>query len=84
MVIRPTAEQARIIQFSGSRLVVKARAGSGKTTTFFQIAQAYPRERMLYLAYSRAIRDAAAQRFPKRQVDCKTSHQLAFPSSESC
>lgn len=79
MVIRPTAEQARIIQFSGSRLVVKARAGSGKTTTFFQIAQAYPRERMLYLAYSRAIRDAAAQRFPKRQVDCKTSHQLAFP-----
>lgn len=79
MVIRPTAEQARIIQFTGSRLVVKARAGSGKTTTFFQIAQAYPRERMLYLAYSRAIRDAAAQRFPKRQVDCKTSHQLAFP-----
>lgn len=32
---------------------------------------------MLYLAYNRAIRDEAERRFPFN-VECKTSHQLAF------
>lgn len=34
---------------------------------------------MLYLAYNRAVRDEAEQKFPFN-VECKTSHQLAWPN----
>lgn len=72
-----TAEQAKIATYTGRRLVVKAYAGSGKTFTLVLYARNNPRQRMLYLAYNRAIRDEAVSKFPAN-VDCKTSHQLAF------
>lgn len=72
-----TAEQALITGYKGTRLVVKAYAGSGKTSTLVKYALRNPRERILYLAFNRAIRDEALSKFPSN-VDCKTSHQLAF------
>ncbi|CAI1876912.1 MULTISPECIES: UvrD-helicase domain-containing protein [Serratia] len=74
-----TPEQAAIIGWSGSKLVVRAFAGTGKTSTLVRFALANPDTRMLYLAYNRAIRDEAEQKFPFNVV-CKTSHQLAWPN----
>lgn len=74
-----TPEQAAIIAWKGTRLVVSACAGSGKTTTLRRFAEENPTERMLYVAYNRAIRDEAEQKFPFNVI-CKTSHQLAWPT----
>ncbi|MER5130250.1 UvrD-helicase domain-containing protein [Serratia marcescens] len=74
-----TPEQAAIIGWSGHRLVVRAFAGTGKTSTLVRFALANPDRKMLYLAYNRAVRDEAEQKFPFN-VECKTSHQLAWPN----
>ncbi|EAV2671143.1 ATP-dependent helicase [Salmonella enterica] len=74
-----TPEQAAVIAWKGKRLVVSACAGSGKTTTLRRFAEENPTERMLYVAYNRAIRDEAEQKFPFNVI-CKTSHQLAWPT----
>ena len=76
-----TQEQAKVVRYNGRILVVKARAGTGKTTTLVTLAKMFPYEPMLYVAYSRAIRDEAATKFPKKGlVSCQTSHQMAFPT----
>ncbi|HCR62514.1 MAG TPA: DNA helicase [Serratia liquefaciens] len=74
-----TPEQAAIIGWSGRKLVVRAFAGTGKTSTLVRFALANPNSRMLDLAYNRAVRDEAEQKFPFN-VECKTSHQLAWPN----
>ncbi len=74
-----TPEQTAIIGWSGTKLVVRAFAGTGKTSTLVRFALANPDSRMLYLAYNRAVRDEAEQKFPFN-VECKTSHQLAWPN----
>ncbi|EAP5220682.1 ATP-dependent helicase [Salmonella enterica] len=74
-----TPEQAAVIAWKGDRLVVSAFAGTGKTSTLCRYAEENPTERMLYVAYNRAIRDEAEQKFPFN-VTCKTSHQLAWPT----
>lgn len=74
---KTTPEQNAIIEWQGNQLVVNAFAGTGKTTTLVQFAQVNPDSKMLYLAYNRAIRDEAEQKFPFN-VECKTSHQLAW------
>lgn len=76
---KETPEQAEITNYKGSKLVVVAFAGTGKTTTLIQYAHNNPTLRILYLAYNRSIADEAAGKFPKN-VECKTSHQLAFAS----
>ena len=70
-------EQKAIVCWSGKRLVVNAFAGSGKTSTLVHYAEANPDCKMLYLAYNRAVRDEAERKFPFN-VECKTSHQLAW------
>lgn len=74
---KTTPEQNAIIEWQGNQLEVNAFAGTGKTTTLVQFAQANPDSKMLYLAYNRAIRDEAEQKFPFN-VECQTSHQLAW------
>lgn len=74
-----TLEQAAIKEYRGRRLRIRAFAGAAKTTTLAEYAEANPSERILYVAYNRAIRDEAASKFPKG-VDCKTAHQLAYHS----
>ncbi|WP_421019451.1 UvrD-helicase domain-containing protein [Klebsiella pneumoniae] len=77
MSLTPTDEQSAIIHWQGQKLVVNAFAGTGKTSTLVQYALANPDSRMLYLAYNRSVRDEAERKFPFN-VECKTSHQLAW------
>lgn len=77
MSFKHIPEQEKIITWKGRKLVVGAFAGTGKTSTLEAFARANPKQRMLYLAYNRAIRDEAERRFPFN-VECKTSHQLAW------
>ncbi|MGR7482830.1 UvrD-helicase domain-containing protein [Klebsiella aerogenes] len=72
-----TPEQDAVIRLQGQLLVVGEFACTGKTTTLMRYAQANPQRRMLCLAYNRAIRDEAERKFPFN-VECKTSHQLAW------
>lgn len=84
MPITPTAEQADAVKrfHSGQALKITAFAGTGKTTTLSQIAEATPR-RGLYLAFNSAIRRAAASRFPRQRVECLTTHALALRAIRS-
>ncbi len=51
-----TPEQSAVIGWQGTRLVVGAFAGTGKTTTLRRFAEQNPDERMLYVATTRARR----------------------------
>jgi F-box protein 18 (helicase) len=74
-----TAEQQEILGAHDHRILIKAFAGTGKTTTLAAYARANPRERMVYLAFNRAIKEEASSKFPSN-VRCVTTHGLAFPS----
>lgn len=74
-----TAEQEACVQASitGEDIKTKAFAGSGKTSTLVAISKVLTDKRILYLAYNRSIKKEADGKFPDN-VDCKTSHSLAF------
>lgn len=72
-----TAEQQAIVACKAKSIVVKAPAGSGKTSTLVEFAKARPRERMTYLAFNRAIKEEASRKFPSN-VRCVTTHGLAY------
>lgn len=74
-----TPEQQAVTDWQGSRLMVNAFTCTGKTATLVKFALANPDKKMSYLAFNRAVRDEAEQKFPFN-VECKTSHQLAWPS----
>ncbi|OSZ59870.1 DNA helicase [Streptomyces pharetrae CZA14] len=75
----PTDEQnAAVSAFtSGSDLVLQAGAGTGKTSTLELVAASDLSRRGLYIAFNRAIKEAASRRFPAR-VKCSTGHGLAY------
>ncbi len=77
--LTPTDEQqAAVTSFvTGQNIVLQAGAGTGKTSTLELLAAADTRRRGLYLAFNRAIKEAAARRFPTR-VKCSTGHGLAY------
>lgn len=74
-----TDEQEAVASSNANNLVVNAYAGSGKTSTLVEYARRRPEERLLYLAFNKAIKEEAANKFP-RNVRCITTHGLAFPS----
>lgn len=58
-------------------MLIRAGAGTGKTTTLRGIAHRNPRSRMLYLAFNRAIKEEATRKFGEN-VRAMTAHGLAF------
>jgi superfamily I DNA/RNA helicase len=60
-----------------SRIKVYALAGTGKTATLRAIASRFPRKRILYQAFNRAIADEAKSKFPPN-VEVRTVHSLAY------
>jgi hypothetical protein len=62
---------------SGERLVVDALAGTGKTSTLRECANADPRRGATYIAYNKAIQVDAERSFPGNTL-CRTAHSLAF------
>lgn len=73
-----TAEQDKIIQYSGDLLVVKAGAGCAKTSTLERIAQNRASERMLYLVFGKANQKEAEKKFAGTRVASRTQHAIAL------
>jgi superfamily I DNA/RNA helicase len=79
-----TPEQNKIIEiiqqdFSQQTMLYKisAIAGAGKTHTLIGIANKFPKEKLLYIAFNKSVADEASLKFP-RNVSCKTIHALAY------
>lgn len=75
-MIKPTEQQANVIQAfktvtEQKPLVVKARAGTGKTWTIEQGSRDNPDARILLLCFNKPIAEAAKLRMPAN-VTCKT------------
>ncbi|WP_394427250.1 UvrD-helicase domain-containing protein [Streptomyces sp. SGAir0957] len=77
--LTPTDEQqGAVTEFAtGRNLVIQAGAGTGKTSTLELLAAADTTRAGLYITFNRAIKEAAAKRFPAR-VKCRTGHGLAY------
>lgn len=79
MTLRPTAEQAAIIDAVRRQrnIVIQAGACTGKTSTLKMAAQTLGRRTAIYVAYNKSIAAEAAASFPA-QVMCRTAHSLAY------
>ena len=77
MSIRLTGEQNEVVHSGSPRLVVNAFAGTGKTSTLVAYAEHRPNLRLLYIAFNSGVAAEARARFPAN-VDCRTSHSLAY------
>jgi F-box protein, helicase, 18 len=76
--MNPTPEQLVVIQSSGNARI-NAVAGSGKTTTLVEYARHRPNKRIIYLAFNRAPKAEAEQKFKDlTHVAVETVHSLAF------
>lgn len=73
--MNPTHEQEAFLQKPVRAAIIKALAGTGKTTLFRMFAQRYPELRILYLSYNRSIVDEA--NLPGNCL-ALSSHQLAY------
>lgn len=77
-----TTEQLEIIDKAKNLkpneiLKIQAIAGSGKTSTLKEIANALPNSKFLYLAFNKAIVEEVKSKMPKN-VEIKTIHSLAY------
>ena len=72
-----TNQQAAGVNYQGEAVVIKAGAGTGKTSVLRGYAKANPHLRMLYLCYNKAIQVEASSKFPKNVI-CRTGHAIAF------
>ncbi|UXL13317.1 hypothetical protein [Enterobacter cloacae] len=74
-----TDEQNVIIGFKptpGSIVSVQAYAGSGKTFTLKEFADANPSLKILYIVFNKAIKDDAKKKFPKTS---SVKHLMVWP-----
>jgi F-box protein 18 (helicase) len=72
-----SAQQNAPIHSPAKIIVVNAKAGTGKTTMCVGYADARPQEKMLYVAFNKAIQEEAVNRFGSN-VTAKTMHSLAW------
>lgn len=77
----PTSEQVAIMEAfkwgGGSTVVVRALAGTGKTTTLKAISGIQPTRPGTYLAFNKSVVRSAEGTFPGR-VNVTTAHALAY------
>lgn len=73
----PNDEQAVALDSTAQRLLVRSKAGNGKTSLLIAHALRYPNDRILYVTFGKANKEEAAARFPSN-VTAKTSHGLAW------
>ena len=72
-----TPEQADIIAHAHGNTIIRAFAGTGKTTTLIQLARTRPDKKFLYLAYNNSIAKDSSKKFPAN-VECKTINSFAY------
>lgn len=73
----PNTEQAVALASTAHRLLVRAKAGTGKTALLIEHARRNSHLRLLYVTFGKANQEDAAARFPQN-VTTKTSHGLAW------
>ncbi|MDR2368220.1 MAG: AAA family ATPase [Deltaproteobacteria bacterium] len=74
-----TGEQQAIIDADEDLMAITAYAGTGKTFTLRAFAENHPRERMLYLAYNKAMAEESKRAFANcPNVEVRTIHSLAY------
>lgn len=78
---KATQEQLSIVEtaMDGKDMVIKAFAGTGKTSTLCLVANNLLGKRCVYLAFNKAIAEEAKAKFPNTVV-VKTTHALAYAS----
>ena len=59
-------------------LIVRARAGTGKTTTILEAVHRAPEQRILVAAFNASIKDELARRNQNPNVEAKTLHGVGF------
>jgi len=78
---RSTEEQVTIynwVEYGEGNLVIRARAGAGKTTTLVEIAKLLPADASTtFLAFNVHIKDELKTKLPKN-VFCYTTHGLGY------
>jgi superfamily I DNA/RNA helicase len=79
-LLKPTLEQEAIVDANFKDiLLVNAYAGTGKTSTLIQFAQARPKEKILVLTYNRSMKEEGERKFAHLPyVTVKTIHSLAY------
>jgi superfamily I DNA/RNA helicase len=80
-MINPSSEQLEIFNWfkSGAgNLVIKARAGTGKTTTLKAAFEHAPEKRMAYFVFNKRNQLEAAEKIKDPRIDIKTLHSLGF------
>lgn len=79
--MQATQQQVEVLLGSRSNLdfIVKARAGTGKTSVIEMVGRDQMHKNILLLCFNKDIRVAAEKRMPAN-VTCKTFHQLAWPT----
>jgi intein/homing endonuclease len=79
MNFKPTAEQERIFLFTKNRpenILIKARAGSGKTSTAVECVKLLPKDKSItFLAFNKHIKDELETKLPEH-VRCYTTYGL--------
>jgi superfamily I DNA/RNA helicase len=76
----PTPEQTAIVDahLTGADVLVKAGAGSGKTSALTMLPEATPSKMFAYMAFNKSIADEAAGKFPTTNTEAKTFHGFAY------
>ncbi|PYG98698.1 helicase [Arthrobacter stackebrandtii] len=73
----PNTDQAVALGSTAKRLLIRAKAGGGKTSLLIAHALRFPDQRLLYVTFGKANKEDAAARFPSN-VTTRTSHGLAW------
>jgi len=81
MTITPTEEQERIFLFTKKRpenILIRARAGTGKTTTAIECAKLLPQEKnIMFLAFNKHIQEELKTKLPET-IRCYTTYGLGM------
>ena len=78
---RLTHEQLSIVSADVKKdevLLVRAFAGTGKTTTLLEYVKRRPGYQFAYITFNRSVMEEASTKFPKLNVKCLNFHKMAY------
>ena len=70
-------ERELILNSKSDRIIIEARAGTGKTRTLIELTEKRPRESFLYLSYNNSLKKEGKRKFGGN-VEVHTIHSLAY------